>query len=244
MAKRRKHKSSKCPEPLNTLIDLAGAAALGAYTRHKILKDYKQGDGESSVKAAMLVHGAGAMRRGSNGLINLGGVYGINSALKEIERHEHRATVGHHYDAPEILIFPVSHNNNQDAWRLNTSAGEPYGISPYDFDTKEAYMDAVRTAKEIENHDAKPPAPVRVQAENTIQSDCASTILYVRISRLDNGANQYFRSDRDDLRVGATVQVPTEQGSTKGIVLALEWHTLETAPQPPEETLWLVSDIG
>jgi hypothetical protein len=40
MAKRRK--SSKCPEPLNTMLDLAGAAVLGAYTRHKILKDYER----------------------------------------------------------------------------------------------------------------------------------------------------------------------------------------------------------
>ena len=60
MAKRRK--SSKCPEPLNTMLDLAGAAVLGAYTRHKILKGYERGEGEESAKAAMLVHTNGPLK--------------------------------------------------------------------------------------------------------------------------------------------------------------------------------------
>ena len=60
MAKRRK--SSKCPEPLNTMLDLAGAAVLGAYTRHKILKDYERGEGEESAKAAMFVHTHGLLK--------------------------------------------------------------------------------------------------------------------------------------------------------------------------------------
>lgn len=59
-------------------LDLAGAAVLSAYTRHKILKDYGRGEGEDSAKAAMLVHGAGALRHGSDGLISLGGMYGVN----------------------------------------------------------------------------------------------------------------------------------------------------------------------
>ena len=35
MAKRKKsRKSSKCPEPLNTLIDIAGGIAMGAVASH------------------------------------------------------------------------------------------------------------------------------------------------------------------------------------------------------------------
>lgn len=37
MTKRRK--SSKCPEPINTLLDIAGAATLGLYVKHKVKKD-------------------------------------------------------------------------------------------------------------------------------------------------------------------------------------------------------------
>ncbi len=89
MAKRRKKPSSKgCPEPLNTMIDLAGAAAMGAFTKHKIKRDYAKGQSQDSIEAAMMVYGMGAFRRGSAGLMSLGGLYGVNSAIKDIERSE------------------------------------------------------------------------------------------------------------------------------------------------------------
>ena len=69
MAKRKKsYSATKCPEPLNTMIDLAGALAVGAFTKHQIKKDYRRGHGAESVKAATMVYGMGAMRRGSEGL--------------------------------------------------------------------------------------------------------------------------------------------------------------------------------
>ncbi len=42
MAKKRRtyKKSSKCPEPFNTLIDLTGAVTIGAFVKHKVKKDY------------------------------------------------------------------------------------------------------------------------------------------------------------------------------------------------------------
>ena len=44
------------------MLDLAGAAVLGAYTRHKILKGYERGEGEESAKAAVLVHTHGLLK--------------------------------------------------------------------------------------------------------------------------------------------------------------------------------------
>lgn len=44
------------------MLDLAGAAVLGAYTRQKKLKDYERGEGEESAKAAMLVHTHGLLK--------------------------------------------------------------------------------------------------------------------------------------------------------------------------------------
>ena len=33
-------KQSKCPEPINTLLDLAGAVTLGLYAKNKIKRDF------------------------------------------------------------------------------------------------------------------------------------------------------------------------------------------------------------
>ena len=84
MAKRRK--PSKFPEPINSFLDIAGAATLGLYVKHKVKKDFENGCGEESAKAAVAVFGMGSMRRGSQGRINLGGLIGLNSALKDIKR--------------------------------------------------------------------------------------------------------------------------------------------------------------
>ena len=45
MAKRRSssRKSSKCSEPLNTLINLAGVVALGTIVKSQVKRDYVRG---------------------------------------------------------------------------------------------------------------------------------------------------------------------------------------------------------
>lgn len=237
MAKRKKYKSSKCPEPLNTLIDIAGAAALGAYTRHKILSDYKRGQGESSVKAAMLVHGAGAMRRGSDGLVSLGGVYGINSALEEIERQERKPTVRHYVDEPDIPIAPITSNNNRYAWRLNCEDGSEYGISPYDYETRPEYNAALNRAR-----GGKHDEPYRAAEEEPQDDKTAGTLdtyCLCRVSRLDNGQNAYFLTD-EKYPIGCQVIIPTEGGAAIGVVLSYEEHTEVTIPVSPEDLLSII----
>ncbi len=71
MVKRRKKSSSNDLEPLNGMIDLMGAAAMGAFTRYKVKSDYKKGCGEESIKAVTMVYGMNAMRRGSTGTLAL-----------------------------------------------------------------------------------------------------------------------------------------------------------------------------
>lgn len=58
--------------------------AFGLYVKHKVKKDFEHGCGEESAKAAAMVFGMGSMRGGSRGTINLGGLVGLNSALKDI----------------------------------------------------------------------------------------------------------------------------------------------------------------
>lgn len=85
MARRR---TSKCPEPLNIIIDLLGAIFFSIYTKHRIKEEYKKGSGDDAVKAAMLVYGHGALHGGGDGTICIGGLYGVQSALNDIEKEE------------------------------------------------------------------------------------------------------------------------------------------------------------
>ncbi len=57
MAKRRKKPSPKgCPEPLSTMIDLAGVAAMGTFAKQKIKSDHRaQVSGPSDMSAYNLL---------------------------------------------------------------------------------------------------------------------------------------------------------------------------------------------
>lgn len=233
MAKRRKN--SKCPEPLNTMLDLAGAAALGAYTRHKILKDYERGEGEEAAKAAMLVHGAGALRHGSDGLISLGGLYGVNSALKAFEKQERCEMTGEKAAIAEPAMPVSSKSHNYYAWRLNCEDGSAYGISPDDYETKADYNAALAHARmryPEESHCPSPPA-------STQEPPAVIAYRLCRVSRLDNGQNTYYLADTQ-YTVGSRVTLRTEAGTATGIVLSYEEHSETTMPVSPENLPWII----
>ena len=152
MAKKHStRKSSKCPEPINTLLDLAGAAALRAYVKHKVKKDYAKGEGEASAKTATMVFGAGSMRRGSAGIINLGGLMGLNSALKDIEnmnKSEHASIAQPFVDHISSEQIDVSAKAvPKYTWRLYCEDGTQYGLSPLDYETADEYDEALQSAK-------------------------------------------------------------------------------------------------
>lgn len=151
MAKRRKgYKSSKCPEPINTMLDLAGALTLGLYTKHRIKKDFAKGEGEESAKAAGMVFGMGSMRGGSRGIINLGGLWGLNSALKDIEKKQDVQSISS--DTPfvdKVLETPkkTTPQVKKYLWRNYCEDGSSYGIHPCDYETADEYFDALDEAK-------------------------------------------------------------------------------------------------
>lgn len=233
MAKRRK--SSKCPEPLNTMLDLAGAAVLGAYTRHKILRDYERGEGEESANAAMLVHGAGALRHGSDGLISLGGLYGVGSALKAIEKQERCEMTGEKVAIAEPAIPAPSKSHNHYAWRLNCEDGSACGVLPDDYETKADYNAALAHARircPEESHCPPPPASAQEPPAVIAYRLC-------RVSRLDNGQNAYYLADTQ-YTVGSQVTLYTEAGTVTGIVLSYEEHSEATMPVSPENLSWII----
>ena len=151
MAKRRK--SSRGSDPLDTIVDLAGGVTMGLYARHKINKDFEKGQGEESAKAGLMVLGYGAMRGGSRGLISLGGLIGLNSGLKSIERQQQVSQV---YEPPFIdkvsdVTKVTSKKVRQNMWREQCEDGSAYGLSPYDFSSADDYEEALNRAKGIES---------------------------------------------------------------------------------------------
>ena len=153
MARRRK--SSRASDPLDTIVDLAGAVTMGLYARHKIKKDFEKGQGEESAKAGSMVLGYGAMRGGSRGLISLGGLIGLNSGLKSIERQQQTPQI---YEPPFIdkvsdVPKATSKKVRQNMWRERCEDGSAYGLSPYDFSSADDYEDALNKAKGVSGAD-------------------------------------------------------------------------------------------
>lgn len=148
----RLKKTTKCPEPFNTLIDIAGAAAMRAFAKHKVKKDYARGEGEESAIAAAAVFGAGSFRRGSAGIINLGGLMGLNSAIKDINKAgtispvtAEAPFVDHVSGAQQHTAQKFSHKYT---WRQHCEDGVPYGVSPQDYETADEYDAALQVVKE------------------------------------------------------------------------------------------------
>lgn len=240
MAKRKKsYSAAKCPEPLNTMIDLAGALAMGAFAKHQIKKDYRRGQGAESVKAATMVYGMGAMRRGSEGLISLGGLHGVNSAIRDIEKSEAAAR-------RRVLVYddgidfpPYKTNDNRYAWRLNCEDGTPYGVSPFDYETRDAYNQALSLVKGSQPEEKyQEPAPKAQTAEAPFRG---SPLLCCRVSRLDNGANEYYLTDDNSIKVGDTITVSTDAGTSDGIVIGIKRLSEMTEDELPKDNMWVLT---
>lgn len=154
--KRRKshsRKSNRGPDPIDAILNLAGAVTMGVYADHKIKQDFKKGQGEESLKAARAVLGAQAMRRGTAGTVGLGGLIGVNNAVKNIEKQNaqqniQRNTKTHTYGRTHH-VKPVAPKRQvrTGLWRDYCEDGSAYGLDPYDFETADDYADALDAAK-------------------------------------------------------------------------------------------------
>lgn len=159
MAKRR-NSFGNCPDPFNIVLDILGAAALGAYTRHKIKEDFKSGHGEESAKAAMMVYGSGALRSGSQGIINLGGLHGLKKGLDDINRAKReqitsrsRISDMESISDEEILGAAKKSENppKNNLWRIHCEDGSMYGVNPDDYKSADEYEQALLNAKYVPN---------------------------------------------------------------------------------------------
>lgn len=75
-----------------------------------------------------------------------------------------------------------------------------------------------------------------------VPSSNNSRCLYLRVSRLDSGANQYYRAEDNTIKVGDMVSVPTESGKASGVVIAVESYTEDDAPRSADGALSVLSE--
>ncbi len=132
MAKKRsRKKSSKCPEPFNTLIDLAGAATLDYIAYKRRQKRGNKGNQLDPYAAAGVAMGLGKLNT-TEDVIMLGGILGA---------------VGGFDDEEQSAVGSYKPLNNRYAWRLNCEDGSEYGIDPESYETRTAYHDALHRLK-------------------------------------------------------------------------------------------------
>ena len=177
MAKRRKKSKSSCPEPINTFIDLCGGAATALITRSMLKRDIEKGEGDESLAAATLVFGSRAMRKGD--AIGIGGMIGINSALKATQR---RPIISDCIYSPEQEAIPhVSTTNPSQEppryiWRKFCADGSRFGVSPEDYETADEYEEALNRAKGVEQPDL---ILIDSTLEQVLPDDCKTNSKYV-----------------------------------------------------------------
>jgi len=239
MAKRRKNKkSSKCPEPFNTLIDIAGGIAMGAVASHMEKKYNYSKKGKINPYAVSAMGIALGRMKSTEDILRTGAILGAMGSF-DVEADETPLYRSH---VPEDPVFrdirKTRVNDNRYAWRLNCEDGSSYGISPYDYETRDDYNAAIARMKDshsVDTHESESVCP-----STAVPSSSNAQYLYLRVSRLDNGANQYYRTEDDTIKVGDMVTVPTESGNASGVVIAVESYTENNAPQPADETPWVL----
>lgn len=235
MAKRRRSskRSSKCPEPLNTLIDIAAGLTMGAVASHMEKKYNYSKKGKINPYAVSAAKMAAGRMNSTEDILRTGAFLGAMGSFN-VEADDVPSCKPY---VPEDPVFSqireTKVNDNRYAWRLNCEDGSAYGISPYDYETRAAYHQALVNARKDNTVTTEAPAPEVKETAPTSQMQHQ----FVRVSRLDNGANQYYLADGIMVKVGDEVTVPTETGTAQGIVLAVETHSATTAPVPPETTL-------
>ena len=235
MAKRRRSskKSSKCPEPLNTLIDIAAGLTMGAVANHMEKKYNYSKKGKINPYAVSAAKMAAGRMNSTEDILRTGAVLGALGSF-DVEADD---VPSYRPYVPEDPVFSqireTKVNDNRYAWRLNCDDGSAYGISPYDYESRAAYNQALANARKNTTGTTEESAPKAEEPPVEEQTQYQ----YVRVSRLDNGANQYYRADCIAVNVGDMVDVPTETGTTQGVVLSVETHTAATAPVPPGDAL-------
>ena len=131
----------------------------------------------------------------------------------------------YHPDDPVVRsIRSTRRNDNRYAWRMNCEDGSAYGIHPEDYETREAYSVALTRAKGAGAAEpaavSRPESEAEKPASISVKTPGAGS-RYCRISRLDNGENQYYNTEDPAIKVGNIVTIKRGDGSFQGVVIAV-----------------------
>lgn len=147
MAKRRKKKSSKCPEPFNTLIDLAAGLTMGAIADHMEKKYHYTKKGKINPYAVSAFGLASGRMKSTEDVLRTGAFLGAMGSF-DVDTSDPDAPNSYILDDPIFYDIPEAKvNNNRYAWRLNCEDGSEYGIFPEDYETREEYHTAIHREK-------------------------------------------------------------------------------------------------
>lgn len=224
MAKNRRKKSSKCPEPFNTLIDLAAAATLDyiAYKRRQ-----KRGGKKRSkidpYAAAGIAMGMGKLNS-TEDIIKLGGFLGAMGAFDDDDTNDYSTYTPSRTSSGRVYQ-PSAHkpsNKNRYAWRMNCENGSEYGICPGNYETRDEYNSALKTAKGDEKvtFTAEPISEnIKTKISNKIiDSEC----LICKVSILNSGQNKFYKTNDSTIKVGDKVLVLLDNDTESlGIVVSI-----------------------
>ena len=240
MARRRKSSkiSSKCPEPINTFINLAAGLTTGIIAARMEKKYHYKKKGVPNPYTATAIGFATGSIKSHRDILRTGAILNAMGSF-DVEADDEYV---YQSLTPENPVFhqirETGTNNNRYAWRLNCEDGSAHGISPYDFETRAAYHAALARVKD--EHVAEHKESIETTHAIEPATDNDETFVYVRVSRLDNGVNEYYLAGEKTVKVGDIVQLPTAAGNVGGVVLAVEKYKRQTAPQPPEDTARIV----
>lgn len=236
---------------VDSLLDIAQIAALNHIANKRCEKrGGKRGNKIDPYKATGM-----AMIKDADALIKFGGLLGAMGAFDPDD---------------ELYIDTASCSKPRDnryAWRLNCADGSAYGISPYDYETQDAYNIAINRAKAIKQDSTEissteqprketlPEEDATEQAqpaENYIAScsdpfayDDFHVYIYCRVKLADSGRIAYYRTEDQTVKKGEVVIGPAlnAKKNAQGEVLSVERHLRFSVPQPVEQTLEIVGRV-
>lgn len=225
MAKNRRKKNSKCPEPFNTLIDLAAAAALN-YISYK--RRQKRGGKKHSkidpYAAAGIAMGMGKLNS-TEDIIKLGGFLGAMGAFDDDNDTNDYSTYTSSGTSSRRVYQPSTHktsNKNRYAWRMNCENGSSYGIYPEHYETRNEYNAALKRAKRDKTTTQSQSNIAEIRDMKTESQVTCSNITVCKISRLDNGNNLYCKTNNSLIKVGDAVSIVYKNDNYNGVVISIE----------------------
>lgn len=134
----KRKKSSKCPEPFNTMIDIAAGLTMAAIASSKEKKHNYSARGKRNPYAVSAVGMATGRIKNTEDIIRTGAILGAMGSFDDDDV----------CDAPLFSTGSfVYTNDNCYAWRLNCEDGSDYGISPEDYETRDEYNEALHNKK-------------------------------------------------------------------------------------------------